>query len=1291
MGSLLKIVKAWRPAAAAVLLGALAPASTWAETLPLSAPDAELVQRSKQGYPEADYLLGEFFLGRGAQGDGARALDAYRRSIGTVDQRYGVGNDISPKLFDRLIGALDALPDGTVALEARTYWLDRLLRIDPHAVAAGHAWMGLGTAQSKADHHADAIRSEREARRIFEAEAADDPWNRVWAAAAFFNEGLNLRLLGRADEASAAFAEAADRYRDIRRTAAPEIASQASDFLRPALVSLIELASAKGDNVALAARRNELLGLLRETKPNSEDLANGLFDLGKFYAEGADPAKALPLLDEVRTLRRALNSAPAWIAAIDWERGIAFYNLGDKQKALDAYLQAAGGLDPASQTHDADIAALWGNIAGCQAELKQPEKQRDALVKVVGALRRAKPGSVALADALQTLSDAQGATGQKREAVPAAEEGVAIRRKAQPASVELGGALDGLGRARLALNDLPGAATDFREAIAVSLRADPKTKGNAIASRVMLGITLYNDHRYDEAISELDGALAWTRTVEQPNPFNTAVVLGNLAFFSFQIGHFAEAEESYIRQIAILREIRPGSAELAWAVRGLALTYYFLARFEEALPAIRESEALFRAAQGDKGTDYLDTVRQEGWMLEGAGRLDEALKVHAASAEGSAAAEGRDSIAYASAISGHAWTLRRLNRLQESETEMQTALSIFEQKLGPADQTTATGCVNLALLKQLLGHNEEAVKLGLRALSIFNRDARANYDGLRWSYEVLSLAFRDMGDRKRAILFAKQAINVQQKLRSFNKTFSKEQMTGFRSQWRRLYDNLADMLITEGRISEAQSVLAMEKEEELVNFIQRDASADTRDTSAALTPREDAEKSKVDAIVSGPMADAAAVTALIQKRDAGGLSADEDARLTKLQSALDDSYAQFMDGVDAFLASTEGETTGVQKEVEAINLDYTADIQEELRAFNGDAVMLQIASLGDATHLFLTGPEASVHRQVQIKRQDLARLVFGALNAVQNRDPAADAQLRKLYDVLVAPVAADLKASGAKTVMLNLQGFLRYVPFAALTDGKRYLVEDYALSLYTPAAKTEFKLAGRAPDKSAGFGVTVAHPGFAALPGVAQEIGAIFGGNGALGALSGAASLDDKFTRDTFQAALKARPAIIHIASHFKLVPGRETDSFLLLGDGSSLSLADIRRGRGFRFGGVDLLTLSACETARGADGEGDEFESFGALAQMNGASAVMATLWPVADEETAALMRSFYLHMMTPGITKAEALREAQLEAIHGATAAMAATSDRGAVSLISTARKPIGSSHPYFWSPFVLMGNWM
>jgi CHAT domain-containing protein len=156
----------------------------------------------------------------------------------------------------------------------------------------------------------------------------------------------------------------------------------------------------------------------------------------------------------------------------------------------------------------------------------------------------------------------------------------------------------------------------------------------------------------------------------------------------------------------------------------------------------------------------------------------------------------------------------------------------------------------------------------------------------------------------------------------------------------------------------------------------------------------------------------------------------------------------------------------------------------------------------------------------------------------------------------------------------------------------------------------------------------------------------------------------------------------------------------LLLGDGSHLTLADLKN-LGQLFSGVDLLTLSACNTAIGDRlGDGKEVESFGVIAQKKGAGAVMASLWPVMDESTQLFMREFYsLHGAKPNATKADAIREAQLAMLRGqirgsAPNGLARNISRGAGDLAGQPgfepdpKAPF--AHPYFWAPFILIGNW-
>jgi CHAT domain-containing protein len=199
----------------------------------------------------------------------------------------------------------------------------------------------------------------------------------------------------------------------------------------------------------------------------------------------------------------------------------------------------------------------------------------------------------------------------------------------------------------------------------------------------------------------------------------------------------------------------------------------------------------------------------------------------------------------------------------------------------------------------------------------------------------------------------------------------------------------------------------------------------------------------------------------------------------------------------------------------------------------------------------------------------------------------------------------------------------------------------------------------------------------------------------AQGVLPGTVALDEAFTLQALERGLRARPQMVHIASHFKFKPGDETDSFLLLGEGT-LSLDKLML---LRFSGVDLLTLSACDTAMGSKGaDGREVESFAEQAQVHGAGAVLASLWPLADASTPLLMRLFYSERERDGgTTKAQALQSAQLALLRGGASGQVlggAAVERGSRNDEAMAGAPTNAgapfAHPYFWAPFVLIGNW-
>ena len=111
-----------------------------------------------------------------------------------------------------------------------------------------------------------------------------------------------------------------------------------------------------------------------------------------------------------------------------------------------------------------------------------------------------------------------------------------------------------------------------------------------------------------------------------------------------------------------------------------------------------------------------------------------------------------------------------------------------------------------------------------------------------------------------------------------------------------------------------------------------------------------------------------------------------------------------------------------------------------------------------------------------------------------------------------------------------------------------------------------------------------------------------------------------------------------------------------------------------------------------GSAGNGREVDGLGTTAQLKGAKAVISSLWSVNDNSTGELMGDFYKRWTAGAgkVTKVEALRQAQLDLLLGEVKPTAGGSGRGLVAERASAGIPLGYAHPYYWAPFVLMGNW-
>ncbi|MGF1522573.1 MAG: CHAT domain-containing protein [Leptolyngbyaceae cyanobacterium] len=277
---------------------------------------------------------------------------------------------------------------------------------------------------------------------------------------------------------------------------------------------------------------------------------------------------------------------------------------------------------------------------------------------------------------------------------------------------------------------------------------------------------------------------------------------------------------------------------------------------------------------------------------------------------------------------------------------------------------------------------------------------------------------------------------------------------------------------------------------------------------------------------------------------------------------------------------------------------------------------------------------------------------------------AYQAPAQQVYNWLIRPFEAELEASGVDTLAFVLDGKLRNIPMSVLYDGSQHLIEKYAIAL-TPGLQLvdPQPLAARQVQALAG-GVSESRDGFAPLPFVKAELEAIEA------QVPSQVLLNEDFDTQGFRGELTSTAfPVVHLATHGKFGATLE-DTFILAWDGqidanqlsTLLQTSEISRD-----GTIELLVLSACETA-----SGDDRAALGlaGIAVRSGARSTLATLWQVNDRGTSLLMSDVYRLLAETKQTKAQVLRQAQLNLLQ---------SDDSRYH------------HPYFWAPFVLVGNWL
>jgi CHAT domain-containing protein len=268
-----------------------------------------------------------------------------------------------------------------------------------------------------------------------------------------------------------------------------------------------------------------------------------------------------------------------------------------------------------------------------------------------------------------------------------------------------------------------------------------------------------------------------------------------------------------------------------------------------------------------------------------------------------------------------------------------------------------------------------------------------------------------------------------------------------------------------------------------------------------------------------------------------------------------------------------------------------------------------------------------------------------------------------LHQWIVEPIRPLLEAVPVDTLVFVPDGALRSIPMSALYNShtRRFLIQDYAIAVSPGLTLIEPRPFDPQSSRVLACGITDSVEGFEPLPYVADEL------ENLTERFEAQPVLDESFTLSGLEQRLADNDiSILHIASHGNF-GGESSNSFILTHQGKLYlnKLATLLKPRRYSENPIELLTLSACQTAAGNDRAA---LGLAGVAIQAGARSSLATLWFVNDQASSDLIKAFYTQLFsTPSPTKAHALRSAQLD----------------------TMRDP-RYRHPCYWAPYVLIGNW-
>ncbi|NMF57346.1 CHAT domain-containing protein [Pseudanabaena yagii] len=802
------------------------------------------------------------------------------------------------------------------------------------------------------------------------------------------------------------------------------------------------------------------------------------------------------------------------------------------------------------------------------------------------------------ARSLNNLGEVDRSLGQYQKAIEFFQQSLVIKKQVGDRNGEAT-SLNNLGAAYDSLGQYQKAIDYYQQSLAIQ-----KQVGDHIGearSLNNLGAAYDNLGQHQKAIDYYQQSLAIQKQIGDRN--GEARSLNNLGSAYDSLGQYQKAIDYYQQSLAIQQQIGDRNGE-STSLNNLGLIYDSLGQYQKAIDHYQQSLAITKQV-GDRNGEA-SSLSNLGTAYRRLGQYQRAIDYY------------RQSLAITKqigALNGEASSLNNLGLAYNYLGQYQKAIDFYQQSLVITKQIgalngEARSLNNLGLAYNNLGQYQNAIAYYQQSLEIEQQIGDLNGEAL--SLNNLGFAFNKLNQPEVSILFYKQAVNTFESIRKDIKRLKKEEQQSFITSIAFSYRDLADILIQQDRVMEALQILDLLKVQELEDYLKNIKGSDRSAQGVRLLAPEKALSDKLLAISSDNIKD-----------------------------------------INSQLAN----------QIQQIPKSEINKVPDYLNQIPQGNVLIYPLILSNRLEIILFAPNTlPIHRTVNIKQTELEALITEFRSGLQDqysedfKEPA-----KKLYSLLIKPIESELTNAKATTILYAPDRQLRYVPLAALYDGKQWLTEKYRISNliayslgdFSPKSKIEPSILAGAFGGKAGERKFGQDP----LPATITEVRMISQ------TIQNSNTLEEnEFSRQATEAGLK-KHNILHLATHAEFNTGSPDNSRIFFGNGDILKLREISD---LSLQNIDLIVLSACQTGASGLGDGVEILGFGYQVQKAGAKQAIASLWSVNDEGTQALMAAFYRELQKGEVTPIEALHRAQ-------------------VTLIKSDK----FNHPSYWSAFFAIGN--